>query len=267
MPDLKSFDENAAVRMVKSAEEDACRLVKDLRLDLRIRNNQLLERREKAELTQVQVAVAARVSLDSYAGLEAMRLSPFTRGRFFMRNCIAPACGVANKGLRDRFLCDLHRSVDRYTSRIWREARIAENPLLWSNTARRISDFYEARLEDLWPEAVLAVEQSRVVRLVGREELEKLMAPSIDELVPRTPEDAVISMNLAEQIRNVLATLTPREEKVLRMRFGIGEKSDYTLEEIGQDFGVTRARIRQVEAKALRKLRHPSRSKRLNAFI
>ena len=77
----------------------------------------------------------------------------------------------------------------------------------------------------------------------------------------------VISMNLAEQTRKVLATLTPREEKVLRMRFGIGEKSDHTLEEVGQDFEVTRERIRQIEAKALRKLRHPSRSKRLKSFM
>ena len=66
---------------------------------------------------------------------------------------------------------------------------------------------------------------------------------------------------------SMLATLTPREEKVLRMRFGIGEKSDHTLEEVGQDFEVTRERIRQIEAKALRKLRHPSRSKRLKSFI
>jgi DNA-binding CsgD family transcriptional regulator len=74
-------------------------------------------------------------------------------------------------------------------------------------------------------------------------------------------------MNLAEQTRKVLKTLTPREEKVLRMRFGIGEKSDHTLEEVGQDFEVTRERIRQIEAKALRKLRHPSRSKQLKSFI
>ena len=78
--------------------------------------------------------------------------------------------------------------------------------------------------------------------------------------------EAVISLNLSEQTRKVLATLTPREEKVLRMRFGIGEKSDHTLEEVGQDFFVTRERIRQIEAKALRKLRHPSRAKLLKAF-
>ena len=82
-----------------------------------------------------------------------------------------------------------------------------------------------------------------------------------------SPAEAVVNMNLAEQTREVLATLTPREEKVLRMRFGIGEKSDHTLEEVGQDFEVTRERIRQIEAKALRKLRHPSRSRRLKAFI
>ncbi|RME15131.1 MAG: RNA polymerase sigma factor RpoD [Bdellovibrio sp.] len=81
------------------------------------------------------------------------------------------------------------------------------------------------------------------------------------------PSDAIVSLNLAEQTRKVLATLTPREEKVLRMRFGIGEESDHTLEEVGQDFNVTRERIRQIEAKALRKLRHPSRSSKLRTFI
>jgi RNA polymerase primary sigma factor len=79
--------------------------------------------------------------------------------------------------------------------------------------------------------------------------------------------DVVIARNLAAQTRKVLATLTPREEKVLRMRFGIGEKSDHTLEQVGQDFDVTRERIRQIEAKALLKLRHSSRSLRLKSFL
>ncbi|MFZ2225268.1 MAG: sigma-70 family RNA polymerase sigma factor, partial [Candidatus Deferrimicrobium sp.] len=81
------------------------------------------------------------------------------------------------------------------------------------------------------------------------------------------PVDSVINIDLAEQVDKVLGSLTPREERVLRMRFGIGEKSDHTLEEVGQDFEVTRERIRQIEAKALRKLRHPSRSKRLRTFM
>jgi RNA polymerase primary sigma factor len=81
------------------------------------------------------------------------------------------------------------------------------------------------------------------------------------------PSEAVININLSEQTRRVLATLTPREEKVLRMRFGIGEKSDHTLEEVGQDFFVNRERIRQIEAKALRKLRHSSRARLLKSFV
>ncbi len=89
----------------------------------------------------------------------------------------------------------------------------------------------------------------------------------IEDKAMISPSEAVTNINLSEQTRKVLSTLTPREEKVLRMRFGIGESSDHTLEEVGQDFNVTRERIRQIEAKALRKLRHPSRSKRLKAFI
>lgn len=82
-----------------------------------------------------------------------------------------------------------------------------------------------------------------------------------------SPSVAVENLNLQEQTRQVLSTLTPREEKVLRMRFGIGERSDHTLEEVGQNFDVTRERIRQIEAKALRKLRHPSRLKKLKTLV
>lgn len=82
-----------------------------------------------------------------------------------------------------------------------------------------------------------------------------------------SPADAVENFSLQEQTRRVLGTLTPREEKVLRMRFGIGERSDHTLEEVGKNFDVTRERIRQIEAKALRKLRHPSRLKKLKSFV
>ncbi len=82
-----------------------------------------------------------------------------------------------------------------------------------------------------------------------------------------SPEEAAIKMDLAQQTRKVLSTLTPREKKVLCMRFGIGEQADHTLEEVGRIFSVTRERIRQIEAKALRKMRHPSRSKHLKSFL
>jgi RNA polymerase primary sigma factor len=81
------------------------------------------------------------------------------------------------------------------------------------------------------------------------------------------PIDAAIQANLRETTTRVLASLTPREERVLRMRFGIGMNTDHTLEEVGQQFSVTRERIRQIEAKALRKLKHPSRSRRLRSFL
>jgi RNA polymerase primary sigma factor len=101
---------------------------------------------------------------------------------------------------------------------------------------------------------------------IGEEE-DSYLGDFIEDKKVISPAEAVMSINLSEQTRKVLATLTPREEKVLRMRFGIGEKSDHTLEEVGQDFFVTRERIRQIEAKALRKLRHPSRAKLLKAFV
>ena len=101
---------------------------------------------------------------------------------------------------------------------------------------------------------------------IGEEE-DSHLGDFIEDKKFMLPSDATVSLNLAEQTRKVLATLTPREEKVLRMRFGIGEKADHTLEEVGQDFAVTRERIRQIEAKALRKLRHPTRSRKLKSFI
>ena len=101
---------------------------------------------------------------------------------------------------------------------------------------------------------------------IGEEE-DSHLGDFIEDKKFMLPSEAAVSMNLAEQTRKVLATLTPREEKVLRMRFGIGEKADHTLEEVGQDFAVTRERIRQIEAKALRKLRHPNRSRKLKSFI
>jgi RNA polymerase primary sigma factor len=101
---------------------------------------------------------------------------------------------------------------------------------------------------------------------IGEEE-DSYLGDFIEDKKVVSPSEAVVHLNLSEQTRKVLATLTPREEKVLKMRFGIDEKADHTLEEVGQNFDVTRERIRQIEAKALRKLRHPSRSKKLRSFV
>ncbi|MCX6550741.1 MAG: RNA polymerase sigma factor RpoD, partial [Acidobacteria bacterium] len=101
---------------------------------------------------------------------------------------------------------------------------------------------------------------------IGEEE-DSHLGDFIEDRNVVSPADAVINLNLKEQTDSVLKTLTPREEKVIKMRFGVGDGSEHTLEEVGQSFAVTRERIRQIEAKALRKLRHPSRSRKLRAFL
>jgi len=133
-------------------------------------------------------------------------------------------------------------------------------------TPEEIATKMEIPLDKVRKVLKIAKEPISLETPVGEEE-DSHLGDFIEDKRIITPADAVVNINLQEQTRKVLATLTPREEQVLRMRFGIGEKSDHTLEEVGQKFTVTRERIRQIEAKALRKLRHPSRSKRLKSFM
>ncbi|MBR4985025.1 MAG: RNA polymerase sigma factor RpoD [Proteobacteria bacterium] len=131
--------------------------------------------------------------------------------------------------------------------------------------------------EEIAEKMELPVEKVRKVLKIGKEpisletpvgeEEDSHLGDFIEDKTVVSPADAVISRNLAEQTRKVLASLTQREENVLRMRFGIGENSDHTLEEVGHEFDVTRERIRQIEAKALKKLRHPTRAKMLKPFV
>jgi RNA polymerase primary sigma factor len=133
-------------------------------------------------------------------------------------------------------------------------------------TPEEIAEKMEMPLEKVRKVLKIAKEPISLETPIGEEE-DSHLGDFIEDKGVVSPADAVINLNLEEQTRKILATLTPREEKVLRMRFGIGEKSDHTLEEVGQDFDVTRERIRQIEAKALRKLRHPSRAKKLRNFV
>ncbi len=133
-------------------------------------------------------------------------------------------------------------------------------------TPEEIAEKMEFPVEKVRKVLKIAKEPISLETPIGEEE-DSHLGDFIEDKRVASPVDAVINLNLSEQTRKALATLTPREEKVLRMRFGIGEKADHTLEEVGQDFAVTRERIRQIEAKALRKLRHPSRRKELKSFI
>src|SRR5450432_2442475 len=133
-------------------------------------------------------------------------------------------------------------------------------------TPDEIAEKMELPLDKVRKVLKLAKEPISLDTPIGEED-DSHLSDFVEDKSAISPADVLISTNLAEQTRKVLATLTPREERVLRMRFGIGEKSDHTLEEVGQEFEVTRERIRQIEAKALRKLAHPSRSKGLKAFM
>ena len=133
-------------------------------------------------------------------------------------------------------------------------------------TPEEISNEMGLPLEKVRKVLKIAKEPISLETPIGEEE-DSHLGDFIEDKRSPSPLESAINYDLSEQVRKVLQTLTPREEKVLRRRFGIGEAADHTLEEVGQEFDVTRERIRQIEAKALRKLRHPSRSKRLKSFV
>jgi RNA polymerase primary sigma factor len=134
----------------------------------------------------------------------------------------------------------------------------------------------EPNLEEISNKAGLPLEKVRKIMKVSNEPIsietpigddESKLGDFIADPKSPSPFMELVGISLKEEIDKVLSTLTPREEKVIKMRLGIGEKTDYTLEEVGEVFGLTRERIRQIEAKALRKLKHPSRRKRLESFL
>lgn len=133
-------------------------------------------------------------------------------------------------------------------------------------TPEEISYKMELPVEKVRKVLKIAKEPISMETPIGEEE-DSHLGDFIEDKAILTPQEAALNFSLSDMTKDVLTTLTPREEKVLRMRFGIGERSDHTLEEVGRDFSVTRERIRQIEAKALRKLRHPSRAKKLRSFV
>jgi RNA polymerase primary sigma factor len=132
-------------------------------------------------------------------------------------------------------------------------------------TPEELSEKMELPVEKVRMVLKIAKEPISLETPVGEEE-DSHLGDFIEDKSAVSPQEAIMSQNLAENTRKVLSTLSQREEQVLKMRFGIGERANHTLEEVGQDFEVTRERIRQIEAKALRKLRHPSRSRLLKSF-
>ena len=135
----------------------------------------------------------------------------------------------------------------------------------------------EPTSDEIAKQLAIPVSQVRKVRKIAQEtisletsigtEEDSHLADFIEDRSAVSPADAVININLVEMTAEVLNTLTPREERIIRMRFGLEDGTEHTLEDVGQAFGVTRERIRQIEAKALRKLRHPTRTQWLRTFV
>ena len=183
-----------------------------------------------------------------------------TYATWWIRQAITRA--IADQALTIRIPVHMIETINK----LIRTSRYLVQEIGREPTPEEIAEKMDMPLEKVRKVLKIAKEPISLETPIGEEE-DSHLGDFIEDKKVMSPAEAVVNLNLADQTRRVLATLTPREEKVLRMRFGIGETSDHTLEEVGQDFDVTRERIRQIEAKALRKLRHPSRARKLRSFL
>jgi RNA polymerase primary sigma factor len=151
-------------------------------------------------------------------------------------------------------------------SKLFRTSRHLVQEIGREPTPKEIAERMELPIEKVRWVMKIVKEPISLETPIGDEENSHL-GDFIEDKQIVSPGEVVVNRNMADHTKNVLSTLTPREERIIRMRFGIGEEKDHTLEEVGQDFHLTRERIRQIEAKAMKKLRHSSRSKKLKVFI
>ena len=280
--DLAKVIDNSK-KKIKKVEEEAAMTEEGLRVTVReIEDGEHQAEQAKAELVEANLRLVVSIAkkytnrglqfLDliqegNIGLMKAVDKFEYKRGYKFstyatwwIRQAITRA--IADQARTIRIPVHMIETINK----LIRTSRYLVQELGREATPEEIAEKMELPLDKVRKVLKIAKEPISLETPIGEEE-DSHLGDFIEDKSIISPSDAVISMNLADQTRKVLATLTPREEKVLRMRFGIGEKSDHTLEEVGQDFEVTRERIRQIEAKALRKLRHPSRSEKLRSFL